>query len=356
LLLVQSEVAQAIAGEIQVALTPEETSRLAGARPINPEVYEAYLKGRFQLHKISPEHIETAREYFQLALEKDPNYALAHAGIAYVWITRGDWGVVPPREAIPKAKAAVLKALELDESLAEAHTLLAFTKYSYEWDWSAAEREFQRAISLNPNYSDVRLFYSHFLICMKRPEEAQAQMARALELDPLYSFSQGMFGMSLFYLHRYDDAIAELRKTLRMEPDYSLAHQFLWFALPQKRMFDEALAEAGKYFAVMGDNEVAEVLAGHAKAGYAGAMRLAAETLAARAERSYVSAMDIAYLYGHAGEKDRALEWLERCYEERELDMVSLGVNSIWDSLHDDPRFQHLLRRMSLPQVRRPVF
>jgi len=350
---VYGEMARAIANEIQVALTPEETNRLAGARQMNSEAYQAYLKGRFHYHKISPEHLETAHKYFQITLEKDPNYALAYAGIANVWLARGDWGVVPPREAIPKAKAAVLKAIELDETLAEVHEILAFINYSYERDWSAAEREFRRAIELNPNYADVCLFYSHFLVCMSRPDEAQAQMARALELDPLYFFSQGMIGGMLFYLHRYDEAIAQLRKTLRMEPDYSLAHQFLWFTLPQKRMFEEALAEAKKYFAVMGDSEVAEVMTrGYAEAGYAEAMRLAAKKLAARAKLCYVPAMDIAYLYGHAGEKDRALEWLEKCLEERELDMVSLCVNPIWDNLRDDPRYQDLLRRMNLPTAK----
>ena len=174
-LLMYREIARAIANEIHVVLTPEETSRLAAARPINPEAYEACLKGWYYYHKISPGYLGTAYQYFQLSLEKDPNYALAYAGIANVWLTRGDWGVAPPHEAVPKAKAAVLRAIELDETLAEVHTILAFTKYSYEWDWSAAEREFQRAIELNPNFADVFLFYSHFLICMNRPEEARAR-------------------------------------------------------------------------------------------------------------------------------------------------------------------------------------
>jgi serine/threonine protein kinase/Tfp pilus assembly protein PilF len=350
-LLLQTEVAQAIAREIKVAVTPEEARRLARARPVNPEAYEAYLKGRFHWYKLSAEHFETALEYFQLALEKDPDCALAYAGIADVWLSRGDSGVVPPGEAFPKAKAAVLKALGLDDRLAEVHVNLANCRFIYEWHWSGAEAEFQRALELNPNYADTHLFYSDFLISMRRSREAMAEIDRALELDPFNFFLQCFFGWHLVYLGRYDEAIAQLRKTLRMEPNSPAAHLGLWGAFHQKRMDEEALAEAEKFFALLGDNEVAEALTrGYAEGGYAGAMRLAAEKLAARSNRTYVPAVRIARLYAHAGEKDQTLKWLEKAYQERESPLVHLNVGWDWDDLRSDPRFQDLLRRMNFPE------
>jgi serine/threonine protein kinase/TolB-like protein/tetratricopeptide (TPR) repeat protein len=349
-LLLQTEVAQAIAREIKVAVTPEETRRLARARPVNPEAYEAYLKGRFHWYKLSAEHFETALEYFQLALEKDPDCALAYAGVADVWSSRGDSGVLPPREAFPKAKAAVLKALELDDRLAEVHVNLANCRFIYEWYWSGAEAEFQRAIELNPNYADTHLFYSDFLISMRRSREAMAEIERALESDPFNFFFQCFFGWHLVYLHRYDEAIAQLRKTLRTEPDFPAAHLGLWGAFHRKRMDEEALAEAKKFFALLGDSEVAEALArGCAEAGYLGAMSLAAEKLAARSEQSHVPAIRVARLYAHAAETDRALEWLEKAYEQREPPLVHLNVGWDWDDLRSAPRFQDLLRRMNFP-------
>jgi TolB-like protein/Tfp pilus assembly protein PilF len=349
-LALQSEVAQAIANEIRVTLTPEEQARLASARPVNPEAYEAYLKGRFHWYKITtPQDMETALEYFKLALEKDPDYALAYVGIGYVWGGRIALGVVPPREAWPKAKAAALKAMELDETLAEAHDILATVLTWFEWDWPGAEAEFQRAIELNPNYANARVFYSIFLTSIGRPQEGRAQIERALELDPLNSFFRGVYGVELMFMRQYDDAIAQVRKAHGTEPH---PHVYaLWVAFHQKRMYEEAVAEAKKYFAVLGHSEVAEALArGYAQGGYAGAMRRAAETLAARPKLSYVLPTQVAALYAHAGEKERALDWLEKAYQERDMYMVYLSVDPTWDSLRDDPRFQSLLRRMNFPE------
>jgi TolB-like protein len=351
ILTLQSEVARAIVREIKVAVTPEETRRLASARPVNPEAYEAYLKGRFHWYKLSREHFDTALEYFQLAREKDPHYALAYAGIAYVWLSRGDCGLIPPREAFPNAKAAALKAIELDDTLAEVHVILANCRFIYEWDWGGAETQFQRAIQLNPNYADAHFFYSDFLISMRRSEEALAEVERALELDPLNFFFQCFFGWHLVYLGRYDDAIAQLRKTISKEPNFPAAHLGLWGAFHRKGMYEEALAEAKKFFLLLGSSEVAETLArGCAGAGgYTCAMRLAAETLAARSKLAYVPAIRIARLYAHAGEKDRALGWLEKAYEEREPPLVHLRVGWDWHSLRDEPRFQDILRRLNFP-------
>jgi TolB-like protein/Tfp pilus assembly protein PilF len=350
ILAVQGEVARAIAGEIKIAVTPEETKRLASARPVNPDAYEAYLKGRFHWYKLSRVHLDTALEYFQLAREKDPNYALAYVGIAYVWASRGDCGLVSSREAFPKVKAAALKARELDDTLAEVHELLANVRFFYEWDWGGAEREFQRAIQLNSNSAELRFYYSDFLISMRRPQGWKAEIERALELDPFNFFLQCFFGWHLLYLRRYDEAILQLRKALCKEPNFPAAHLALWGAFHRKGMYEEALAEAKKFFLLLGSSEVAEALArGYADSDYRGAMRLAAEKLAARSKQAYIPTLRIARLYAHAGEKDRALEWLEKAYEEREPPLVHLRVGWDWHSLRDDPRFQSLLRRLNFP-------
>jgi serine/threonine protein kinase len=347
-LLVQSEIAQAIAREIHAAVTPEEARRLSRARRVNPDAYEAYLKGRFHWYKLSREHLDTALEYFQLALEKDPSDALAYVGIAGVWGSRGDCGIVPPREAFPKAKAAALKAIELDDSLAEAHISLAFVR-CHEWDWDDAEKEYKRAIELTPNSAEAHFFYSDVLISRRRTEEWRREIDRALELDPLNFFFQCFFGWHLLYLRRYDEAIAALRKTLRTEPNLAAAHLRLWGALYQKRMYDEAVAEAKTFFEALGDMETAGALQrGCAQCGYTGAMRLAAETLAARSQLTYVPPTQVARLYAHAAEPEQTLRWLEKAHEERLPAMVHLGVDLDWDLLRDDPRFQDLLRRVNL--------
>jgi serine/threonine protein kinase/Tfp pilus assembly protein PilF len=349
-LVLQSEVARAIAREIQVAVTPEEKRRMGSARPVNPEAYEAYLKGRFHWCKLTREDLDTALDYFQLALQKDPNYAPAYVGIAYVWLSRADIGLVPAREASPKVKEAALKALDLDDALPEVHEALAGVSRHFDWDWGSTEKEFQRTLQLNPNFAEAHFSYSDFLISMRRPEEAMAEMERALELDPLNFLYPCFLGWHYLYLGRYDDAITQLHKTLRTEPNFPAAHLGLWGAFYQKQMEEEALTEAKKFFALLNDSEVAETLErDFRQAGYRGAMRLAAEKLAARSTLAYVPALRVARLYAHAAEKDRALEWLENAFQQREVPLVHLSVAWDWRDLRSDPRFQDLLRRMNFP-------
>ncbi len=276
-LLLQGEVTRAIVDEIRIAVTPEEARRLAARRKVDPEAFDACLKGRFHWYKLSREQLEISKQYFDLALEKDPDSALAWAGLAAVWASLTDTGVVPPHEAIPKAKEAALRALELDETLVEVRFRLANIKFCCDWDWSGAEREFREAIALDPNAADARFFYSDFLISMGRAEEAQTETRRAMELDPFSFFLQGFYGWHLIYLHRCDDAIAHLRKALQMETDFSSAHLGLWGAFYRKGMRDEALAAAERFFEVLGDGEVVAALRrGRSESGYEGAMRLAA--------------------------------------------------------------------------------
>ncbi len=349
-LTLQNDIVTAITRQIQLQLTPQEQARLASARPVNPEAYEAYLQGRFHFAKLSREELDTAERYFQLALEKDPNSALAYVGLADVWLVRSDAGFLPPRETMAKGKSAALRALELDDTVAEAHVSLANILALSEWDWAAGEKEFRRALELDPNNARAHFMYSDFLISTKRTQEWRAEIQRSLELDPLNYFYQCFYGWHLVYLRRYDEAIAELRKVTAAQPDFSSAHMGLWGAFYKKEMYAEALAEAKKFFEVLSDREVVEALEkGYAGAGYRGAMKNAADKLVARAKRKHVPAIRTARLYAHAGENERALEWLETAYQRGESPLGHLGVGWDWDDLRSDPRFQDLLRRLNLP-------
>ncbi|MGA7381203.1 MAG: protein kinase [Terriglobales bacterium] len=347
-LLVQSEIAREIAREIQVAVTPDEAKRLSRARRVNPEAYEAYLKGRFHWYKLSREHLDTALKYFQVSLERDPRDPLAHVGIAWVWGSRGDCGLVPPREAFPIAKAEALRALELDDSLPEAHMSLAMVQVGT-WEWDEAVKEYQCTLELMPNSAEAHFFLSDLLLSRRRVEEWKTHIERALELDPLNFFFRCFYGWHLLYLCRYDEAIAELRTALRTEPNMPAAHLRLWGAFWGKGRYEEAVAEAQTFFEVLGDKEVVAALQrGYIETGYSGAMRVAAETLSERSHLTYVQPTQIARLYAHAGDKGHALEWLEKAYEERLPAMIHLAVDLDWSSLGNESRFQDLMRHLNL--------
>ena len=349
-LVLQNEMARAIASQIRIKVTPQEHVRLAASRPVNPQALDSYLKGWFHWYRVTPEDLQTALEYFQLALQKDPNFAPAYAGIGYAWLVRGCWGMVPPRKAAAEGKKAVLRALELDNTLAEGYYVAAGFAFYYDWDWPEAQRGYQRTIQLNPNFADARAIYWDLLTTMKQPEAARAQIDRALELDPYNSLFQAMLGQHLMFLHHDDAAIAQLRKSLKVESGNAAAHRYLWGALHAKGLQEQALAEAKTYLEMMGNREAAEALTqGYAEGGYRQAMRLAAEALAARSHQAYVPCLRVARLYAHAGETARALSWLEKSFQEREPFMVSLNVDPFWDPLRSDPRFQDILRRMNFP-------
>lgn len=345
---IQDDIAQSIVKELKIEILGAEEEPLVKVHTKNTEAYEAYLKGRFHLFKFTHEHFDTALEYFHLALEKYPKYALAYAGIAFYWLAMANLGFAALRESFLKSKEAALKAIELDDSLAEAHEVLAAVSYYYEWDWEKAEEEYKRAIELSPNLVNARLIYAEFLSSMRRPEEARAEIKQALEIDPLNHFPQQMYGGYLLQVHRYDDAIAQFKKTLKMEPSFFVAHERLWVAFHQNGMDEEALREAKTYFIKQDMGEVADAIdKGYADGGYARAMRQAAEALEECAKRGHVLATRIALVYAHAKEIDRALEWLEKAYTDRETLLVYLGVDIQWDPLRDDPRFQELVSRMN---------
>jgi serine/threonine protein kinase len=349
-LTLQGEIARAVAGKIRAALTPAERSQLAAARPVNPEAYEAYLKGMQYWYKATPQDWDTALQYFQLALKEDPNSARAYAGICLVWAGRAQFGVASPSEAAPREKAAALKAIELDSTLPEAHFALASVKAWSDWDWAAAEPEFQKAIELDPNYADARAYYSHLLMILGRPEEGVRQMERALELDPLNGLYRALYAGVLMWNRRYDDAIEQARLALRTTPANPVPYCVLWRAYSFKAMHKEALSAAEGCNRSYANPEINRALdQGFAEGGYTLAMRRAAEVLVAAARKSFVSPVDIAGFYCEAGEKAKAIDWLEKGYEVRDPNMPYLGVPAL-DSLRSDPRFQDLMGRMNLPK------
>ncbi len=345
----QNELVSAITREVRVRLTPQEETRLASSRPVDPEAYDLCLKGRFAWHKFSRQGLDEALEYFNLALEKDPEYAPAYAGVAQVWGGLKQQGFASYDEATPKQKAAALKALELDSTLAEVHYMLAGINTWTDWDWLGAEREYRRAIELKPNYAEARIYYSHLLNYLERPKEAAVEADRALELDPLNTLVQGIYTMYLMQVRRYDDAIALLRKILADTPNDAIALSTLRSAYHMKRMYKEALEIWKASYAAKGDREAVEALdRGFAEAGYRGALRRVAETLVARSKTTFVTPWQIATLYTRAGLNKEAIDWLEKAYQAHDQNMPYICVDPIFDDLRNEPRFQDILRRMKL--------
>jgi TolB-like protein/Tfp pilus assembly protein PilF/predicted Ser/Thr protein kinase len=348
ILALQSDVARQVAGALALKLLPAEQARLANVRSVNPEAYDSYLKGTHSRLALTKGGLEAAERHFNLALQKDPNYAAAWAGIARIWTGRQQMGITPPSEAFRNAKAATLKALALDDTEWEAHRALAGILTWGDWDWAAAERQWNRIIELDPNNPEGLSGYSNFLMHMGRPDEAMAVSERALKLDPFNVKNQSFHALDLLYVRRYDDAIAVARTALRMQPDAPVARRALYEALLMKGMYDEDLALDREAFA--GDRELTEALErGYAEGGYSGSQKRLADVAAARfGKAGGMRAWDLANKYLYAGDRDRALEWLERAYEERDGNMPYIGL-PIYDSLRSDPRFEDLLRRMKLP-------
>ena len=347
---VQTDIAKNISRALLRELTPEKEARLKNQRPLNPEAYEAFLQGRFHRLKQTREDFDLAERYFQRALEIDPNYALAVAGLADVWLIRADAGFYPPSEVFPKGKVLLAKALELDDSLADVHVSAGNFKSSNLWDWSGAEREFKRAIDLNPNLADAHFFYADLLLILKRPDEWNREMQRALELDPLDDFKKSFYGWHMNYLHRYDEAIPIFQKLLATGPNKGSNYLGLWGSYYRKEMYNEALSAAKDYFTAISDYEFADALGtGPGEAAYRAGMKRAGEVMVKQSQQRHVPRIRIARMFAHAGDNDSALAWLEKAYQNRESPLVRLAIFWDWDDLRVDPRFQALLRRMNLP-------
>jgi Tfp pilus assembly protein PilF len=350
-LVMYGEMAGAIAENIQVKLTADETTRFAEASRVNPEVYDAYLKGMFHWQRLNPEDLEIALQYFESALENDPDYALAHAGTAAVWGFYALSGMVPVNEVKTKVIAEAEKAVELDNTLAETHYVLATTRTWIEWDWEKAEESYRRAIELNPNYPDVRAYYSHYLFILHRPDEAIVQMERAMELDPFNPLLQSLYGADFLFMHRYEEAIEQFQKALKTVPNHGVAADILAIAYHQKGMYKEALEQKKVFYESIGLMDGVEALTrGYEKAGYQGAMKGAAEMWEELSQVTYVLPYYIADSYAYAGNKEKTMDWMEKGVEVGDPNMPYIGVMPHYvDLLGDEPRYQDLLRKMNLP-------
>jgi TolB-like protein/DNA-binding winged helix-turn-helix (wHTH) protein/Tfp pilus assembly protein PilF len=346
----QADVARRIADEIRVTLAPPDLARLARVRATNPEAYQAYSKGRFYWNKRTAQDLQRAIGFFQQAVDKDPGYALAYDGLADSWLPLGWYGYLSPSATFPNAKAAVTKALSLDDSLAEAHTSLAFVDLYYDRDWAGAEREFRRAIDLNPNYANGHHWYAEFLSLVGRHTEAIAESQRARELDPLSNIIDAWVSSRYFFARQYDKAIEEGRNAVEMDPSFGPALLVLGQAYEQKGMLEEAIAAFERACSLAGGGSMYAASLAHAL-GVAGRRAEALkvmEDLNTRAGRGFVSSYDLAIARLGLGDKDKAFELLSAAVEERSPRVAFLGVEPRFGGLRGDPRFRALLRSIGL--------
>jgi len=345
----QREVARAVANGISITLTPEDRVRLEAGAAVDPAAYEAYLRGRYYWNQRTEAGIRRSLEYFQEAIERDPDYAPAHSGLADAYSLGMEYGYLPAGENRQRSRSAALQAVELDQALPEAHASLAMV-FASEWNWQGGEEEFRRALELNPNYATARHWYSIHLAAMGRLEEALAEMEKAVALDPGSLQGEVWLGTCLLYLRRHNDAIAQLKKAAAMDPEYFNSYYWLGQAYEAKGAYEEALAAYEKAAALSDTPHQRATLAhGYAMAG----RRTEAQRILRELERlsrtTYVSPYDIAVVRLGLGENERAMDLLETVYQEYPENLRHLKVRPWFDPLREDPRFQALLRRMNFP-------
>jgi Tfp pilus assembly protein PilF len=308
-----------------------------------------YLRGRYYWNKRTEEGFTKAIEYFDQAIEKDPRYALAYAGRADSYVLLAEYTVLPSKEALPKAKEAATQALELDETLPEAHTSLGAVRVDYEWDWRGAESEFRRAIDLNPSYATAHQWYAELLSQEGRHDEAIAEIQRARELDPLSLIINAIAGRILLFAGKTDPAIEQLQKTLELDPNFSLLNYDLGKAYLRKDMFSQAIAEFQKSVNLFKVSERDAALAyAYARAGKDAEAHHVLETYLQQSKRAYVSWYGIAFIYAGLGDNDQAFACLEKAYEQQDVRMRDLKMEPLFENLRQDPRFAHFVRRVGL--------
>jgi TolB-like protein/DNA-binding winged helix-turn-helix (wHTH) protein/Tfp pilus assembly protein PilF len=352
-LVLQNRVARAIAEQIHVTLNGHEQAALGHSKTVNPEAYEAYLTGRYYWNKRTADGLKRAIDQFKLAIDKDPNYAQAYTGLADSYALSGDWeyGLLSPDEAFPKAKAAATKALALDDDLAEAHTSLAFVLDLYDWNWELAEKEYKRALALNPSYATAHHWYAWHLIVMGRNSEALAESRKAESLDPLSPIISADLADALCVAHLCEESVQQSRKTLQMHPYFSVAHYQLGQAFAQKHMHDEAIAELRRAVELSGGNTAFESKLAYvyAVAGRTDEAMKIIKDLEGRPSRPASTHAHIALIYVGLGDRDQAMSWLNKAYEARFN--PSILMRPAFDPIRSDARFQDLLRRIGLPSI-----
>jgi len=346
----QDSISERVVRALAVKLSSEEKSLLTRGNAKNPEAYRLYLLGRYQLNKYTDEGIRKALENFRQAIDSDPGYALAYVGLADAYIAQGSFNALSPKETFPKAKEAVLKALQLEEQLAEAHVSLANARFLYDWDWAGAEDEFKRALAINPGYSDAHQMYGYFVSSKGRSDEALREMRQAQELDPVSLPKTTAVGEALFDARRYDEAIAAFQKALEMDPNSGFAYWALGRSYTEKGMYPEAITAFKKSIPLSGDSpdEPASLGCVYARSGRKAEARKIVEELKELSKRRYIAPSVIAELYTALGEKELAFVWLDKAYEDHDFILVLLKVEPTFDNLRSDPRFTALLKRIGL--------
>ncbi len=343
---VQEEIARQISDKLRLKLTGEEQQQLSKRYTENAEAYRAFLLGRFFWERRTEDGMKKGIQHFQQAIDSDPSYALAYVGLADCYLILYDYGFLSPQESAPKARAAATKALEIDDTLAEAHASLAYFKFSYEWDWPGAEAEFRRAIELSPNYATAHHWYGYYLAVRGRFDESLAEMRRGEEIDPLSLIIKTNIGRLLFWERKYDLAIAQFKSVLEMDPNFASASEKLAEAYEAKQMYPEAIAEYQKWAALVGDGELAAQLGpAYAASGYKGAITKWIEHLGQTREQDYTQR---AMLHAAVGDKEQAFLWLGKAYNARSTWLYQLRVAPVFDGLRSDARFADLQKRIGL--------
>jgi tetratricopeptide (TPR) repeat protein len=344
----RNDIARDVAQKLRTRLSNADTTNLTKNYTANAEALRLYFYGRYSFSKRTRESVRKSIDYFNQSIEKDPAFALAYSGLADAYVVPGV--AMAPSDAMPKAKAAANRALELDGTLAEAHASLARVLQVYDWDWAAAEKEYKRAMELDPRYALAHQWYGGFLERTGRSDESIAERKLAIELDPLSASSNFELGLAYYFARDYNRAVEQLQKTLELEPGFPSAVQMLLVSYAKKGEYDLALA---KMHEINVDNLLGTAAQIYAFAGRRDDANRVLKELDRRYQDfrkggEYVSATTIAFVYASLGEKDEAIEWLEKGYEERAFQMQFLKVDPRWDSLRDDPRFQQILKKVGL--------
>ena len=349
---IQNGISRRVVDALKLQLGAEEAQRLVKKPTQNPEAYDAYLLGRFELNKFTEEGFTKSIQHFQHAIALDPKFALACADLAEAYNTIGYWGYVAPREAFPKAKQAAQQALSIDPDIAEAHGALAYTLFQYEWKFQEAETEFREAVRLNPNSASSRLRFAEYLLDLQRTQEGHEQLERARELDPLSIQISLFIAAESFFAHDFDRAMEQLQKTIAMDPNNAVAYHFLAAMFWQKRMPAEAFTakeKSNRLEGIFSDSEMAEMRSAYETVGLAGYLRKENELRQKRlAEGKYQSPLDIAMNYAFAGADSEALDWLERAVDEHTPWLPELKNEPNWDGIRSQPRFAALLKKIGL--------
>jgi TolB-like protein/DNA-binding winged helix-turn-helix (wHTH) protein len=346
LLSVQDDIARQITSNLQLRLSGSQQRLLGRHHTEDSDAYQLYLRGRFYFNKRTDEGFLKAADYFQQAIDRDPGYGLAYAGLADCYGLLG-WETYPPHEYFPKAKQMAEKALAIDSEMAEAHTSLAMIKALYDWDWNGAEAEFRRAIELNPGYATAHHWYGIHLGAMGRLEDSRRELMRALDLDPLSLIINVNNAYPYHYNHQYDRAVDIYKKAIDMDPNFAWAHEDLMLAYEQQGNHTAAANEASNFLRLTGDPTLAdEFQRAFKSSGYDAALHRWADVLVRQTGGRFMSPMKVAQLYARAGDREQAFVWLEKAFENRSAPLVYLRVDPRYDRVRSDPRFASLLERM----------